>query len=224
MQFNLNYAVIKNDLNRVRELLRSGCDVNNYTRDEYNFGCTYLHLARNSTITREVLLHGANVDARNTFWCTPIEEAIKQRIWSLIFVDHECKEEKIKDYILFRNNEDFVRSCIGEVHNLRLYNVGELLIPDLFKISTYNRKQLQIDNRDFSEIMEKFPIYGLNIVTCMEHLIKRRNLMNDFDNLTLTSERNDTGEEVRLNIYCMREISTYLNNNDLENFTKSLRE
>ena len=52
-----------NNLTLVRELLRSGCDVNYYTRDEHQLLCTYLHLSKDSTITRELLLHGACVDA-----------------------------------------------------------------------------------------------------------------------------------------------------------------
>ena len=314
MQHRLHQAILTSDVIQVRELLRFGCDVNYYTRDEYNLGCTYLHLSRNSIITRDLLLHGAQIDGCNCRGVTPLEYAIiegkglaivkvflafgadistrayhilkfailskntdiiyelidrmesniltycfydyeflsrrellilrskkcyslaynyflerlnpiwKKEIWSLINADSELIKEKFNSFIMFNNNEDYVKNCMKEMLNLRLYKFGELTIPDLLKLTIYDRTQQPFLNKlKFSEILRRFPIYGRNIVTHIEQFIKRRNLMNDLENLTLSSEKKDTGKQIILNIYCMREISTYLNNNDLENFTKALQ-
>ena len=64
-QLRLQQAVRNYDLNRVRKLLRSGCDVNYIMKNEEDKFCSYLHLANDSMITRELLLHGAHVDALN---------------------------------------------------------------------------------------------------------------------------------------------------------------
>ena len=78
-QVRLHQAVEESDLIRVRELLRSGCDVNYYIKDEFDISCSYLHLVSDSKITRELLLHGAIVDALSGNRMTPLEYAIIKR-------------------------------------------------------------------------------------------------------------------------------------------------
>ena len=312
-QLHLHQAVLKSDVNRVKKLLRSGCDVNYYRKDEFDISCTYLHLATDSIITRELLLHGAIIDTLNGNGFTPLEYAIIKRkdlavimellqfgaistgllhaimmsaasskdcvilyklinlfdtkrltnyfleceqllihriyiytniefynmafyfflermnpiwmmeIWSFMDADDEYLEEDLEEFVMFRKNEDFIRYCIEEVKNLRLYKFGELKITDIIKLPIYKRTPLRYFNRKkYSEILNRFPIYGYNVVTRMEELNKRKYLMKKLDNLTLTSENKDTGENVIWNIDCMEEISRYLNNEELKNFTEAL--
>ena len=118
----------------------------------------------------------------NTIW--------KHEIWSLIYKDHEYMVEKIRNFILFRNNEYYIQNCIDEMKNMRLYSVGDLLIPDLLKISIYDSTRLEdLRRRYYFEIMTTFPIYGRNVIEHLEEFIARGNILNDLENLTLTSEK-----------------------------------
>lgn len=79
MQQELRVAISHNNAIRVKQLLDSGCDANYVETDENGSRTTYLHLANDATITKELLNHGANVEAINEKLQTPLSYSIYVR-------------------------------------------------------------------------------------------------------------------------------------------------
>lgn len=69
IQEELEVAVDRGNLEKVKELLAIGADPN--ARFGFN-KTTFLHRARSAEVVRELLSHGAEVNARDVYLCTPL--------------------------------------------------------------------------------------------------------------------------------------------------------
>ena len=78
MHKELTIAIVKCDLSRVKELLEAVCDPN-YETLEDDVESTFLNVATNVKITRELLRHGANIYLTDSFRRSPLHSAVIKR-------------------------------------------------------------------------------------------------------------------------------------------------
>ncbi|KAK0160534.1 hypothetical protein PV328_007935 [Microctonus aethiopoides] len=158
----LERAVRDEDLEKVRALLTQGANAN--SRVKWNDD-TLLHYTSNVKILKELLLHGAYVDATNKYRETPLDTAVK-----------ECKLEIVKELLVHGADVNTTNRKGNTPLNIAVKSSKRNL--EIMKVLLKNGADINIRNRegrfyeDYSTPLDNAVHYGLANLLIKYYLLK----------------------------------------------------
>ncbi|XP_075212272.1 uncharacterized protein LOC142319171 [Lycorma delicatula] len=233
-------VMLAKDVTTIKYILENGGNPNCFDT-ELN---TPLHFATTEAVVNLLVLYGANINAKNTFFITPLKKAtlrgphavVDSIIKHLVLISSE-EINVYSEYLCFFS--DFIRDCETELKLMKVNNIADNLT--FFDISVCKKlKFYKFHNLfkskylyNYEKIKTMFPIF-FNIIIlkikALEREKQKNYLMKMLSRLTVVSEDTITinnvsgdSENSLLSFDCLYSISRYLNYKQLSNlFLSSL--